>query len=137
MKNIKMWNQFLKEDVETPEMIEQKPKTQVSTTNKIEVSQDNWQEWRTKIDPSTEYATCEVYVDENDTTLTIIKPSISLSGQDGLMVRYTKTEQTDTELESKLEDMKKSGTIERMHFMTLVKPEGFLTHLGNLKSISK
>jgi len=137
MKNIKKWVQFLREDLDTPEMIEQKDDTQVSAQNKIEIPQDRWKEWSSKIDQSSTYTSCEMYIDENKSILTINNPSITLNGEAGIMIRYTKTDQKDNDLENKLETLKKDGVIERVHFLSLVNPEGFLTHIGNLKSLSK
>ena len=137
MKNIKKWVQFLREDLDTPEMIEQKDDTQVSAQNKIEIPQDRWNEWSSKIDQSATYTSCEMYIDENKSILTINNPSITLNGEAGIMIRYTKTDQKDNDLENKLETLKEDGAIERVHFLSPVNPEGFLTHIGNLKSLSK
>lgn len=137
MKKIKNFVSYILEDVDTPPMIQQSDEKDTSPENKIEISQDEWEKWRDTLDTSAKYSAVELYIDENNSIARIEKPSFRLIDDQSIMIRYTKSNQKDPQLESKLEKLKSEKKIERLTFLSPVDPDGFIMHLGNLKSVYK
>lgn len=135
MKKIKDFVSYILEDVYNPPMIQQSDEKDTSPKNKIEISQDEWEKWRDSLNTSTKYSAVEFYIDENNSIARIEKPSFRLIDDQSIMIRYTKSNQKDPQLESKLEKLKSEKIIERITFLSLVDPDGFIMHLGNLKSV--
>jgi hypothetical protein len=104
---------------------------------KIEVAQDDWEDWKYKLKPGMDYSSCEIYINDDESTITINSPTFKFEDEYAIMIRYTKQSQKDPQLEAKLEKAKSDGVIKRFHFMTLVNPEAFITHLGNLKCVTR
>jgi hypothetical protein len=84
-----------------------------------------------------DYSSCEIYINDDESTITINSPTFKFEDEYAIMIRYTKQSQKDPQLEAKLEKAKSDGVIKRFHFMTLVNPEAFITHLGNLKCVTR
>lgn len=137
MKKIKDFVSYILEDVDNPPIIQQSNGKNTPPENKIEVSQDEWEKWRDSLDTSAKYTAVEIYIDENDSIARIEMPSFKLIDDHSIMIRYTKSNQNDPQLENKLEKLKSEKIIERLKFLSLVDPDGFIIHLGNLKSVSK
>ena len=136
MKNIKNYYRFITEEVESTEIIEQKPQVQKDLANKIELKQGQSKEWRDKIDPSITYKSCEIYKTENGDSISINDVNISLNGEEDIMINYPLAKQ-DTELEKNLEELKQKNGIVRLKVMSNDNLEGIITRLANLKSITK
>jgi len=136
MKNIKNYYRFITEEVESTEIIEQKPQVQQDVANKIELKQGQSKEWRNKIDPSVTYKNCEIYKTENGDSISINDVKISLNGEEDIMINYPLAKQ-DTELEKNLEELKQKNGIVRLKVMSNDNLEGIITRLANLKSITK
>jgi len=136
MKNIKNYYRFITEEVESTEIIEQKPQVQKDLANKIELKQGQSKEWRNKIDPSVTYKNCEIYKTENGDSISINDVKISLNGEEDIMINYPLAKQ-DTELEKNLEELKQKNGIVRLKVMSNDNLEGIITRLANLKSITK
>jgi len=136
MKNIKNYYRFITEEVESTEIIEQKPQVQQDLANKTELKQGQSKEWRNKIDPSVTYKNCEIYKTENGDSISINDVKISLNGEEDIMINYPLAKQ-DTELEKNLEELKQKNGIVRLKVMSNDNLEGIITRLANLKSITK
>jgi hypothetical protein len=104
----------------------------------IEVSGDNWNQWKDKINEQEEYVSCEFYINDNEDTITIMWPRFRfLAGNDTTLkiLFHLPLQRNKEELLEKLKELHGEKIIR--FTQSLGNWDQILIHLGNIKCITK